>query len=414
MRLKLTIAVAALLGYAGSILADAPATSSDTVASADAASGAQTPPATVETIKAPAAPGANGANGTAPNHAMGANGNCDPGHGCYGGIEYLVWTIRETPLQKFAASVPFVFTVRDQAILGVVNVVPAGLGELKGEDLTRNGARLVLGYAVSDEMAVELDYFQLERRNFGIGFAGEGRISIAVSNGDGGTQTLNFITDVAGAAVERIDLWGVELDAWKRCMVVGCFSLDWMCGVRYVNLAETAGTVGSVSISPASDNPVNVGLLPATFPLATVVSTSNHAYIGQVGVRGKVDFGSCFLAGWLKGGAGAVDEEAKLLASGTVPGSNSTSRTQMELLGEWNLQAGWHICPCVTATVGYNFLYLKNVVRPGNALSVTGAAISLSTIDLGGSTSFPTRSGERIHDDKFFAHGWTFGLEFCY
>src|SRR5262249_7610711 len=154
--------------------------------------------------------------------------------------------------------------------------------ELKGEDLTRNGARLVLGYAVSEEMAVELDYFQLERKSFGIGFAGEGRISVAVSNGDGGTQTLNFVTDGAGAAVERIDLWGVELDCWKRGMVIGCFSLDCMCGLRYVNLAETAGTVGSVVISAASDNPIAVGGLPATFPLATVVSTSNHAYIGQV------------------------------------------------------------------------------------------------------------------------------------
>jgi hypothetical protein len=64
--------------------------------------------------------------------------------------------------------------------------------------------------------------------------------------------------------------------------------------------------------------------------------------------------------------------------------------------------------------VGYNFLYLKNVIRPGNSIATSGAAITLSSIDLTGRTAIPTRSGERVHDDKFFAHGWTFGLELLY
>ncbi len=419
MRLKLTFAVAALLGYAGWTLAEAPAASSGTTTVAQS----QTAPVAVPN----GAPAPNGEYGNGPSQPMAVDGHGDPFHGLYLNAEYILWTIRETPLKTFSASVPVSFGVNSTAavaafapfvFVGTVNVVPAALGELEGEDLNRNGARFTIGCAMGDGIAVELSYFQLEKMNFSAAFAGDGKFTFTVPGG-GAAGTVNVINSVTGSATEKIGLWGAELNCRDRALVMGPFSVDGLIGFRYVNLDEIIGTVGGLTLASATSNgavgfgppPAGSLGLPNTFPFATVLGTANRVYMGQIGLQGELALGNFFLGGWLKAGVGADDQQAKIFASGTAPGFGTVSRTRMDLLGEWNLNAGWQITSHLRASVGYNFLYLKNVVRPGNAISTSGAAITLSSIDLAGATFVPTRSAERVHDDKFFTHGWTFGLE---
>src|SRR5262249_28154922 len=133
-----------------------------------------------------------------------------------------------------------------------------------------------------------------------------------------------------------------------------------------------------------------------------------------VGLQGQVDFGSCYIGGWVKAGFGADDETGKLISGNIVPGTSTTGRTQMDLLGEWDINAGWQINNYIPAALGYNFLYLKNVVRPAESPAGPGAAISVNNITAPPGAASVLQPALRLKDDKFFAPGFTAGLEFRY
>ena len=400
MRLSYSLAMAALLGYAGSGLAQPPAPPPPP------------PPASPNAAPANGGPAANGdlANG----QSMSVDGNGAPVNHFYVDAEYLLWTMRETPLKSFGVTVPVVFGVVPPApalpflFRGDIGIAPSALGLLKSEDLNRNGARLTLGYWLPDcSTAVELSYFQLEKHTFESPFAGTGSFSFPISGGGSATVTEN----VTGGVFERIDLWGAELNCKERLLVIGCCSLDGLMGIRYINLDEAAGTQGALGLASGTSNTATLVFPPGGFPFSAFISTINHNYLGQVGAEGRVDFGCVWVAGWVKGGVGANDEEAKLFGTGVLPGTATLGRTQMTLMGEANLNIGWQINRYLKFHAGYDWLYLKNVLRAGGQVTTSGSAITLQGSSTAGA-AIPFQNIERMKDDKFFAHGYAFGLEF--
>jgi hypothetical protein len=415
MRLSYSVAAAALLGCAGMTLAQAPANS----------------PQLVPVAPGQAAPAAGPGAAPAPtNGPDGAPANCQnmmvdnygtPVNKCYFGLDYILWTLRETPLQTFGASVPVSFTivntvgnvVQARVVTATIGVVPSALGEVEGEDLNRNGGRFHIGFWCGEGTAVEASFFGLEQLNFAAGFAG--RTTASFTTGfTGAPATLTAAIAVNGSGFEKVDLWGAEVNCRKRCLVIGCFSVDALCGLRYIDLDEIAGTTGAASLALVNPPATVTTSLPTAFPFFSSMATTNRVFLGQIGLQSQLDLGCICISSWVKAGVGADDESGKLFSGTIVPGSTTVGRTQMDLLGEWDINAGWQINNYIRASVGYNFLYLKNVVRPGNSLTDTGAAISVNTISAPAGAASVLQPAMRLRDDKFFAHGLTAGLEFRY
>jgi hypothetical protein len=391
MRLNYTLALVALLGYAGWTLAQAPAS----------------PPSPTPNPPPGTAPATNG-NPVDP-QAMNVDGNGAPTFRGYFGAEYLLWTLREAPLKSFPVSVPVNVTFPEPVDpLAIVTITPSADGVIKGEDLTRNGARLTLGYWCSDCIAAELIYFQLENKPVSTPFAGTGRITLSVPVPGDGVALVPVNATVAGASFEKLEFWGLEALCKERALVVGCFSVDKLCGLRYFNLDESVGTAGVLGLSPITGQ-LPVGVPPST-PFGVVLGTHNNIYLGEVGLAAQADMGHFAVGGWVKGGLGVNDEDAKFVGNGSA---TTLDRTQFTWFGEANLNVSWQCSDCLRFHVGYDWLWLKSVVRAGEQITGSGSAASISSGTGAGGVA-ASAVLQRMKDDKFLVHGIDFGVEFRY
>jgi hypothetical protein len=262
-----------------------------------------------------------------------------------------------------------------------------------------------VGYWLPDGMAAELSFFQLENKPVNTPFSGSSTFTINVPTGGAGTN-VSVNGSIGGASFEKNELWGLEGLCKERCLVVGCFSLDGLCGLRYISFDESVGTAGVVGLTSNNLNFV----FPATTSFGSTLGTHNHVYLGEVGLAGQLDI-ECFAVGaWVKGGLGANDEDAKFVGNGSA---TNLERTQFTWFGEANLNVSWQCCDCVRFHVGYDWLWLKSVVRAGEQITGSGSAASISS-GTAGSAVAASAVLQRMKDDKFVVHGLDFGVEFRY
>ena len=78
------------------------------------------------------------------------------------------------------------------------------------------------------------------------------------------------------------------------------------------------------------------------------------------------------------------------------------------------LQAGAQLSRFVSVHVGYNFLYINNVVRPGDLIDTTVNRKYLPYSNAFGSQSGANRPAFRNNRDDFIAHGVEVGMSFTF
>src|SRR5262249_5338908 len=101
-----------------------------------------------------------------------------------------------------------------------------------------------------------------------------------------------------------------------------------------------------------------------------------------------------------------VGSATSLLAQATNSGHHE--RDRFAVVPEVDLKVGYRVSDAVTVSVGYTFLYISNVVRPGNVIDLGTTAPSA-----GVTTAF-TRPAFTFHDTDFWAQGLSFGVELRY
>jgi len=261
--------------------------------------------------------------------------------------------------------------------------------------------------------------------------------SVLVSNADAGSFNQALTPgSVATAITARLASAGVALQRNVFCTPTTRANLS--VGFRYYDLDE------ALSIYQATVNGPGVGATVALQPLAvgsTVslfdrVYTRNQFYGGELGGRAEHDFGLVTLgfaprvaignmrqsvtASGTTAGTGVngapVSAVGGLLAAGG-PGNGNLERdvtNRVSTATQLNAYVGVRLTEHLRATVGYQFLYLNNVARPGQQLDpivnqrvvpVTGAFGSLSG-----------QPGNRLTLDRdgFYAHGATIAFELTY
>ncbi|MCE9531368.1 MAG: BBP7 family outer membrane beta-barrel protein [Planctomycetes bacterium] len=155
--------------------------------------------------------------------------------------------------------------------------------------------------------------------------------------------------------------------------------------------------------------------------------TRNQFFGGQLGLRwnyqgerlfasltGKVAFGTMQQQVRIKGGSSLTGSDGtNIQADGGVlalPSNiGSYDRNQTSFIPEVTATVGYRFTPWMSAHVGYNFLYMTNVVRPGKQIDSNVDAVNFPFNSGGGALpSFSFRS------EDFWMQGMNFGVTFQY
>lgn len=300
------------------------------------------------------------------------------------------------------------------------------------------GARSLIGYRWESGLGLELGYFQcLANDVLGVtttGLPGSPNLAVPVFDVSG-VSGLNGVPGqsifvlpgpypgaLVGSPAAQVPAFqgaffltisnqfqGAELNATSRLGERGNFRFDGIAGFRWVELRErltyevaTAGVPGSVvagAFVNASDS----------------FATRNDFYGGQVGLRSTFESGRWFCSSFAKVAIGGIRQNATvvgqsqasngnlfLATNGTAntmlptgvfaepSNSGSFSRDRFTVIPEFTLNMGYRVSERIRIFVGYNFLFLGSVMRPGDQIDAninvtrTGlAAASRATVGTG-------------------------------
>jgi len=259
--------------------------------------------------------------------------------------------------------------------------------------------------------------------------------ALAVSNAAAGRFNDPLFTgSVATAITARLAGAGVALQRNVFCTPTTRATLSF--GVRYYDLDESLSIYQATTAADGATigrQLLQVGSVANVFDR---VYTRNQFYGGELGGRVEHDFGivtvgfapriaigdmrqsvtaSGLTTGTLASGA-PITRVGGLLAAGG-PGDGNLERdvtNRISTATQLNAYVGVKLTEHLRTTIGYQFLYLNNVARPGQQFDqiVNQRVVPLSS----GFGSLSGQPGNRLTLDRegFYAHGATIAVELTY
>jgi hypothetical protein len=157
--------------------------------------------------------------------------------------------------------------------------------------------------------------------------------------------------------------------------------------------------------------------------------TRNRVYGGQIGSRFEFYKDSWFIAAITKVALGPNQQSLDITGNTTVPltgglppptggflalkGANigTHSTNWFVIVPQVNIQLGYQLSDHVLFHVGYDFLYINNVARPGNAVNSNINPTLLPTSSTFGAIPGQPQPLVPLNKEDFWAHGVEFGVE---
>jgi hypothetical protein len=238
------------------------------------------------------------------------------------------------------------------------------------------------------------------------------------------------------AVISHTRLWGADVNAVAGLANGGGLRLQALGGFRYVDLSEDL----SLQLQSTALDGSTVFFQGNAFPAPSAVATTdlfrtrNQFYGGQLGVRGEFSLGNFIVSSTGKVALGSNHEAVEVQGTSTLfpnPGPTTTvpvgqfagpsnigrrTRDEFAVIPEVEVKVGYQVTNWLRATVGYNFLYVSRVVRPGSQVDLfvndsvnpVNGAFGVAPIDR---SALPQPLFNRT---DFWAQGITFGLELRY
>ena len=155
----------------------------------------------------------------------------------------------------------------------------------------------------------------------------------------------------------------------------------------------------------------------------------NHFYGGGAGLRLGITPGRFFATVTGKVAVGATSQSLRLDGTTTltgagdtqtvpggllVPASNSArfNQSQFTWMPEVGVKVGFQITPSIGVYAGYNFLYMTNVVRPGENFSSRVNPTQLPSSQNFGVPFGPANPGVSLQSSDFWMHTVGVGVNF--
>jgi len=243
----------------------------------------------------------------------------------------------------------------------------------------------------------------------------------------------NVSTTGAFVAENHSNFWGADANL-RRPVWCGCTGrVDALLGFRYLHLDESLTEIENVvRLQPLTDSAGNVTEPAGTRIVATdVFSTKNNFYGGQVGgvaqlhrdrwtadLKATVAFGANYQTLDIIGrqfimppGQPVQTFEGGLLA--LASNSGHFSRHPFAVAQETTLNVGYQLTDHFKAYVGYTFLYLSHVIRPGDQIDRVIDVTQIPNFAPPGTpSSGQTRPAVLFQDAAFYVNGVNLGIEY--
>ena len=309
----------------------------------------------------------------------------------YGSAEYLMWWTKN-------GDIPPLVTTSDPNTTDFGRLGTPTTRTLFGDDLDHempSGARFRLGtwFDCQKPVALESSFFFLGQRPANFFAASDGNTILARPFRNANQGGVEFSELVAGPNVSSgsvavnapSSLVGTDLNlrCHLRCQDSCCggLKIDGLAGFRFLRLRE-----GLYITEQGVNSPNNEDAPGEVFRLSDRFDTRNTFYGGQVGVdaewtrgrfsvdtRGMLALGCTHQVIGINGSATFLDpgqpadiQRGALLA---LPSNIGTfSKNRFSVVPELTLTLGYQVTDHIKATLGYNFLFWNNVVRPGDQI----------------------------------------------
>jgi hypothetical protein len=370
-------------------------------------------------------------------------GPCAKPHCFWVSAEVLGWGIKDSNLP------PLVTASAAGTPLGMAGVLGPGTGILfGGHDLNNEefaGGRFGVGFWLDkcQTLALEGNFLFLGSRTNGFvaGSAGDPILARPFfdTRGFENAQLVAFPGLITGGVnvASTSSLWGAEANLRWHALEGPFFGLtyrtDFLAGFRYLELDEKLGITESLLVPAGAATPRAVG--PAGILVLDQFKTWNQFYGGQVGADTEFGYGRWFLGLNGKVALGTLHQVVDINGSTTFsqPGVNPStvqggllaqptnigrfSRDRLAVLPEFGLKLGYQFNDHLRVFVGYNLLYINNVVRPGDQIDRTINITQIPNVTSPPSGE-PVRGTPRplftFRSTDFWAQGVNCGLEFRY
>lgn len=216
---------------------------------------------------------------------------------------------------------------------------------------------------------------------------------------------------------------GVNVDVFERVSCSKCWRLDALLGYRYFHLGEDLDITGT-------NLPTAAPFVPGTSIVAgDHFGTRNNFNGGAFGLRAVLPFERVSLDLLAKVDVGWMQEDVTINGSTTttVPGSapvtaaggllalSTNSGTfhkgHWAVVPELGANLGWRLNSATKLRVGYTFLFLPQVSRPGDQIDLT---VNQTLLPNGGPASGPNRPAFNLNTTSFWVQTLNLGVEISF
>jgi hypothetical protein len=345
------------------------------------------------------------------------------------GVEALAWWVKEQPL-----SVPVITTgpVSQGSSAGSLGV-SGTLAIRKPLDYgLEGGVRLYLGawFDSANVWGIDASFFVLQEQSAGFGiFDSSGTGNVVINEPLAGAPFSTLVSapgiSTGGARVDTTSRFsGLDVNALYNLHRDDQWAVTLLGGFRYLELNEALTVSNNATLLTTATYTDPSGNVLATAPPGSGVSvfdffgTHNDFYGGQFGARFEGHLDRWFFSATGKLALGTMREEITAngntlvlpvnampvpLQGGNFVGPTNAGRYwsyKFAIVPELQLSAGWQFTPHIRALVGYNFIWLSSVARPGNQLDNVYDGV--------------TRPAVPMASSSFWAQGLTFSVQFNY
>lgn len=312
-------------------------------------------------------------------------GWCTPGF--WGRAEYLMWWVR-------GAYVPPLVTTSPQGTpVGQAGVLPNAdilFGDQEINDRGRSGGRFTIGYWFDpcETLGIENTFFFIGGDNDGYTASSSGDPILArpffnVDSGDDDAIVIAYPQVVVGGIniTSNRQIYSNELNLRRSLYSDCCRRIDILAGYRYMRLSEGLDIYTNTTSLESST-------LGTQFAIEDHFNTGNNFNGGQIGVNLQL-YRGCWTIDLLgKIALGGVSQQAKINGSTVITpvdddiqtydagilalGSNSGqfNQTVFGAIPEFGVNLRYQWTPLWRVNVGYTFMALTNVLRPGDQIDL--------------------------------------------
>jgi hypothetical protein len=303
------------------------------------------------------------------------------------------------------------------------------------------GMRFETGLWIDNDriFGVEAGYFFLGKqfRGFEAYSDGFGNPLIARPTSDAQSGTEGSYVDsypgyVTGGltVINRSQFQGANVGPALNLVQTDGFRLDGLLDFRYLNMAESLDITDQYAdVQPGALTFGGQNIRWSDFLSDfDTFKTTNSFYGGSLGARTNWSRGRWVFGATGKVAIGTMQERTVIqgwttlnTASGaqfTLPGGILAStanignyyRSPFAVVPEAYLNLGFQLNPWVTLRLGYSFIYLSNVLRPGNQVNRTTSANLIPSDPTYGSAG-PNQPAYQFHASSYWAQGMNVGLD---